>query len=130
LSAVVKQGLRERGVRQVHIVRWSGPVLTEASRAVRARITGDKLSLPDDPDLRAEMLRVRERTRGGQPALELPRTTSNHCDRFSALALAVLHLERRPAGRARTWSSFKQLAGQQPVTPKQLDERLGALGVM
>jgi hypothetical protein len=109
LSQVVRDGLRRRGVSQVIVQRWSGPTLTEAFRAVRAHLLADKISLPADDDLVRELCRVRSRLRSGQAAIEIPRTTTSHCDTAVALASAVLRLETKGIPRpGRTWSAFQQ----------------------
>src|SRR5439155_13456322 len=89
LSQVVRDGLRKRGIGQVHVQRWSGVALTEAFRALRARMLADRISLPNDKDLQAELLRIRTRTRGGEMRVEIPRTAQSHQDRAVALAAAV-----------------------------------------
>jgi hypothetical protein len=124
LSEVVREGLKSRGVPKVIVQRWSGATVTQACRALRARMVADKISLPADKDLVAELLRIRSKVRSGQAAVEIPRTTTSHCDLAVALAAAVLRLETKgvPA-RARTYSSFKH-AGPRPISDRELEELL------
>jgi hypothetical protein len=105
---LVESGLKERGVARVIHRTWSPSSQTEAFRILRARIYGDATSLPLDDQLQRELCRVRERTRSGQSAVELPRSVDGHCDLAAAFALAVWEHDRKGVpGRARTWSAFK-----------------------
>jgi hypothetical protein len=108
LAAVVREGLRRRGVERVRIVAWTGTSLTEAFRALRARVVADTISLPHDEQLVQELSKIRSRTRAGASVVEVPRTTSSHMDSALALAAGVLQLERKGLPRpGRTWSSFR-----------------------
>jgi hypothetical protein len=121
LAAVIKEELRARGVERVVITAWNTRTLTEAFRGIRARVLADSISFPDDPELIGEMLRVRTRTRSGQPAIELSRSAANHCDQVAALAAAVLRLETKGAVPvARTYSSFAGRRGL--VSDAELEE--------
>jgi hypothetical protein len=105
---LVESGLKERGVPRVIHRTWSPSSQTEAFRLLRARIYGDSISLPINDQLQRELCRVRERTRAGSSAIELPRSVDGHCDLAAALALAVWECDRKGVpSRARTWSSFK-----------------------
>jgi len=105
---LVESGLKERGVPRVMHRTWSPSSQTEAFRLLRARIYGDLISLPIHDQLQRELCRVRERTRAGSSAVELPRSVDGHCDLAAALALALWEHDRKgtPA-RSRTWSSFQ-----------------------
>jgi len=111
---LVESGLKERGVRRVIHRAWSPSSQTEAFRRLRARIYGDTIVLPISDQLQRELCRVRERTRAGSSAVELPSSVDGHCDLASALALAVWEHDRLGVPRqARTWSSFR--VRQRPV---------------
>jgi len=99
LAAVVKEGLRERGVRRVEILSWTRPGRTEAFRSMRTRLQAAKLVLADHPDLLSDLSRVREKISGGQGMVDIPRTTQGHCDTASALAAAVAFCEHHPPVR-------------------------------
>ena len=122
--ALVESGLRERGVSRVIHRTWSSSSQTEAFRLLRAAIYGGTISLPISDQLQRELCRVRERTRGGRCAIELPRSVDSHCDLAFALALGLWELSRHgSAGRARVWSSFKQPRRERPPharRPRQL----------
>ena len=75
------------------------------------------------PKKKAELGKVRSRTRGGASTVEVPRSAASHLDSALALAAAVLHLERKPPGRGRAWSSFAGLAPT-PAKLAALDEKL------
>jgi hypothetical protein len=60
---------------------------------------------PIDDQLQRELCRIRERTRTGASAVELPRSIDGHCDLASALALAVWELERKGVARPLRTSS-------------------------
>ena len=120
LAGVVKEELRARGVERVVITAWNAKTLTQAFRSIRGLALADSISFPDDAELLGELLRVRTRTRSGQPTVELPRSTSSHCDMAAALAAACLRLETKGVtGRARTWSAF--------AMARRRDERRRAL---
>jgi hypothetical protein len=111
LPAVVRDGLRQRGVDRVIVQAWNGQTLTAAFRALRARVIANTILLPTDETLLAELTRVRSRTRAGQSAVEVPRTSTSHMDSALALAAAVHRLDSRGApAPVRAWSSFKQPA--------------------
>ena len=107
LPALVKAGLRERGVDQVIVTAWTGKLLTEAFQAVRARVIAQTIELPRNETLLSELTKVRTRMRSGSSVVEVPRTVSSHMDCALALAAAVLRLETRGVSRpARVSSPF------------------------
>ena len=124
---LVESGLKERGVPRVMHRTWSPSSQTEAFRLLRARIYGDTIALPIDDQLQRELCRVRERTRAGSSAVELPRSPSTaHCDLAAALALATWEHDRKGApARSRTWSSFAQETGRETL----VDRRRNAHGL-
>jgi hypothetical protein len=68
LARVVADGLRERGVERVVTQAWTGTLLTEAFRAIGARVIADTITLPHDETLVQEPGRIRSRTRAGGSA--------------------------------------------------------------
>ena len=109
LARVVADGLRQRGIDRVVTQAWTGTLLTEAFRAIRARVIADTITFPRDETLVSELTRIRSRARAGGSAVEVPRTASSHQDSALALASAVYYLDRKGIpGRSRTWSSFRQ----------------------
>lgn len=127
---LVEAGLRRRGVPRVIHRSWSASSQTEAFRLLRARIYGDAISLPINDQLRRELSRVRERTRAGSSAVELPRSVDGHCDLASALALAVWEHDRKGVpSRARTWSSFRGRRRRDHEAEFDLARQLAARGV-
>jgi hypothetical protein len=122
LAGVVKEELRRRGVERVQIVAWRPNSLTEAFGGLRARALAGSISFPENPDLLAEFLRVRTRTRSGQPSVELPRSAATHCDMASAVAAACLRLDSKGIPRpSRRLSPF--LNGGQPQGRGEESER-------
>jgi hypothetical protein len=107
LAGVVKEELRRRGIERVEIVAWRPNNLTEAFGSLRARALAGSISFPESPELLAEFLRIRTRTRSGQPSVELPRSAATHCDMASAVAAACLQLDsKRVARPSRRLSPF------------------------
>jgi hypothetical protein len=130
LPAVVKAGLRDRGVDRVIVAAWTGSTLTEAFKQVRARVIANTIELPKDEQLLSELTRIRSRSRGGTSAVVVPRSSVSHMDSALALAAAVHRLETRgvPA-RARTYSAFK-LPGRPHVSNEELEELLARPPIM
>ena len=116
----------ERGVERVETQAWTGTLLTEAFRAIRARVIADTITLPDDETLVLQLGRIRSRTRAGGSAIDVPRSATSHQDSALALANAVLFLERKGVPqRARTWSSFKsrRVVAEDRRTPEPWNPR-------
>ncbi|HEY2940446.1 MAG TPA: hypothetical protein VGJ27_11585 [Gaiellaceae bacterium] len=63
---------------------------TAAFKALRARLYLDGLELYDEPQLLAELRRLRTKYTAGQAAVVNPRSGGSHGDIAQALALAVL----------------------------------------
>jgi hypothetical protein len=125
LARVVADGLRQRGVERVVTQAWTGTLLTEAFRAVRARVIADTVSLPRDETLVSELTKIRSRARAGASSVEIPRTATSHMDSALALASAIYYLDHKGTpGRSRTWSSFR-VAGDRDTI---LDRRQRAHG--
>lgn len=62
---------------------------TAAFAELRARLLGGTLDLYDEPDLLAELRRLRSRYAAGQASVVNPRVGGSHGDLAQALALAV-----------------------------------------
>jgi hypothetical protein len=99
LQELVKAGLHERGVAQVNVRPWTGPSLSEGFGGLRARIVSDTISLPREPELVAELLRLRSRPRQGRDVIEIPRLATSHSDMAVALTSAVAFLDSKPRSR-------------------------------
>ena len=56
---------------------------------LRSRIYDGTLTIPDNPDLLAELRRLRTRFAAGSASVVTPRAGGSHCDMAQALALAV-----------------------------------------
>jgi hypothetical protein len=112
---LVESGLKERGVPRVVHRTWSPSSQTEAFRVLRARIYADSIELPIHDQLQRELCRVRERTRAGSSAVELPRSVDGHCDLAAALALAVWELDKK--GSPRPARGFSPFIGPNAVMP-------------
>lgn len=67
---------------------------------LRARLYSGQLEVYDQPDLVAEMRRLRTKFTAGQAAVINPRVGGSHGDRVQALAMAV-HSQRGGSGRRR-----------------------------
>ena len=107
LSATVVQGLRERGHDRVRVEAWTPKTLTRAFAAIRGRVLAGTIEFPADDVLIAELTRIRTRSHGGTPSVEIPRSVSGHMDSALAVAAGVLFFDRKtPARPARTLSSF------------------------
>jgi hypothetical protein len=131
LAAVVREGLKDRGVDRVIVAAWTGRTLTEGFQALRARVIANTIELPKDATLLAELTKVRSRNRGGTSRIEVPRTASSHMDTALALVAAVYRLETKGIPRkSRTFSSFRSAGERVPSKSEldALDARLVALG--
>jgi hypothetical protein len=125
LSEFEKHGLR------VQVVPWTGSSKTAALRSLRALIHTQRIELPDDPVLVAEIGRAR--TKPGRDEIETPRAGDSHCDLLLAVAASVLEHERhgpqrpiwvsKPSGRSRRRSVRHR--GALPVSDPELNARLG-----
>jgi phage terminase large subunit-like protein len=97
LPAVVVEGLAERGVR-AKLRPWKAANKTEAFKAVRARVYAHRLELYDEPQLLAELQRLRVNYRPGSAEVVNPRAGGSHGDMADALALAVQEFETYGGG--------------------------------
>ena len=121
LAGIVQDELHARGVEQVKIIPWNGRSLTEAFRGIKAHVLAESISFPDDRELFGALLRVRTRSRSGQPTIDLPRSTQSHCDMVAAIAAATYRLEKHGrVGKARTLSSF----GRNYISAAVMEEAL------
>jgi phage terminase large subunit-like protein len=97
LPGVVVGGLAERGVR-AQLRPWKASNKTEAFKAVRARVYARRLELYDEPQLLAELQRLRVNYRPGSAEVVNPRAGGSHGDMADALALAVQEFETYGGG--------------------------------
>ena len=78
---------------------------------MRARILTKRIELPNDPQLVAELSRLRTKYRAGSATVEIPRSGDSHCDLAVALMAAVAELDRHgvganPAAAAFHWDAY------------------------
>ena len=92
LPGAVVAGLSERGVR-AQVRSWTSASKTEAFKAVRARVYARQLELYQEPQLLAELQRLRVNYRPGSAEVVNPRSGDSHGDMAVALALAVHELD-------------------------------------
>jgi len=121
LPGVVTDELRKRGVPRVSIRAWTSTSRAEAFQSLRARVVTERISLPDHPDLLAELRRVRRRFRAASSStVEVPRLGDSHGDLALALALGVHEIDRRGVGtrRASTHSIGRLLRDRPATTPR------------
>ena len=134
LPGVVSDELRRRGVPRVKIVPWTASTRSEAFQALRARIATERVSIPDDEQLVAELLRVRTKFRAGASVVEIGRVGDSHGDLAVALAAGVRALDSRGAGsplhtasahrfgqarRNLSAADAERLLGFAPVNPRE-----------
>jgi phage terminase large subunit-like protein len=115
--ATVIEGLRSRGVSHVRVRSWTGQGQTDAFRALRAHIYQGSISLPDSPELTAELRSITTSHRAGSSQVRIPRTGQHHCDMAVSLAMGVQEVERRPPAR-RALSGSVVLAREQGRLPR------------
>jgi len=89
---------------------------------VRARILRKRIELPNDPQLVAELSRLRTKYRAGPATVEIPRSGDSHCDVAVALMAAVIELDRHgiganPAAAAIYWDAYPSGAAVANDTP-------------
>ena len=132
MSQVVRDGLKSRGVAEVYVQPWTAMTTRQAFQSLRSRMLADKISLPADKDLAAELLRIRTKAGSGQATIELPRTVASHCDVASALAAGCFRLEAKGLARpSRLFSAFTSAKGARvPVSNAAVDEMLSRPPVM
>jgi len=97
LPGVVVHEFLKRGVHAT-VRSWTSASLTQAAQAVRARILTKRIELPNDPQLVAELSRLRTRYRAGTATVEIPKSGDSHCDLAVALMAAVAELDRHGVG--------------------------------
>lgn len=89
---------RHAGAFRVEAVNFSGAVKEGLAYPLRAAFESQRVRVPDDPALRADLRAVKkEITFAGHLRFSADRGKNGHADRFWALALA-LHAARAPAG--------------------------------
>jgi hypothetical protein len=87
-SQYLCQRLRERGC-VVEMVPFVGKALVEMASGLVELFSGRKIDLYDDALLVGDLRRLRIRESPSGWRLDAPRTAAGHCDRATALALAV-----------------------------------------
>ncbi len=90
---------------------WTSESRTQAAQAVLARILTKRIELPSDPQLVAELSRLRTTYRAASARVEIPRSGDSHCDIAVALMAAVAELDRHgvganPDAAAIYWDAF------------------------
>jgi hypothetical protein len=91
--------LRRRGL-SVRTQAMTAASKTAAFAELRARLLGGTLDLYDQPELLAELRRLRSRYAAGQASVVNPRVGGSHGDLAQALALAVHEHDRGRVGPA------------------------------
>jgi hypothetical protein len=88
LAPAIVDRLRRAGL-PVRTVAMTAQSKTDAFSEVRARLAADELELYGEPNLLAELRRLRTRYTAGRAAVVNPRAGDSHGDQAQALALAV-----------------------------------------
>lgn len=88
MSQAVKQRLQQAGV-TCHIDAMTATSKTDAYQEMRTRLYDGTLLVQDDPDVKAELQRLRTRFTAGAAAVVNPRVGGSHGDQAQALAIAV-----------------------------------------
>lgn len=90
LAADFIRDIAERHGLDVEVEQTTAASKTEMFESLRARIADGGVELPDDPQVRADLLAIRKVVTRNGIAIELPRTADGrHCDYAPALALCV-----------------------------------------
>lgn len=98
LGAQLAEGL-ESDFPGIALGRWFTPRLkADLATNLLKLLEDEKLELPNDPALLAQLHRVKKLISAGGVKYEAPRTTHGHADTFWALALAAEHLALGEAG--------------------------------
>jgi hypothetical protein len=114
LPGTIVDELRKRGVHAM-IEAWTAKSKTEAFQAVRGRIYTNRIELPNNVQLIAELCRLRTNYRAGSTTVEVPRVGDSHCDLAIALAAAVWHFDRYGAhSGGQVWKS--KLQGERQIS--------------
>jgi hypothetical protein len=96
-SVATVERLQRAGI-AVRVNNMTAPSKTAAFAELRARLYDQTLELRDDPDLTAELRRLRTKRTAGQATVVNPRVGGSHGDRAQALALAVYEQALRGGG--------------------------------
>ena len=121
-AAVVEYFERQHGLK-VTVNTMDAKTKTDAYQALRTALYDGSLTLPDHPDLIAELKRLRTRYTPGSAAVENPRVAGSHGDVAQALALAVGELGGSE-GESNVWMRY--VVGQMrregtPLPPSAID---------
>lgn len=126
LPGVVSDELRKRGVTRVKIVPWTATTRSEAFQALRARVATERISILDDEQLVAELLRVRTRFRAGASVVEIGRVGDSHGDLAVALAAGVKALDSRsPDSPLHTASATRLSRARRELSAADAEQILG-----
>jgi hypothetical protein len=90
---------------------------------LRSRLYSGQLTLPADPDLLAELRRLRTRFAAGSATVLTPRVAGSHCDR--AVALAVACYAMRSSGGSGFVPEVPSHAPYEPSRSSRWDEFMG-----
>jgi hypothetical protein len=118
LPGTVLDELARRRVR-ARISAWTARSRDEAFQALRARVYTDRIELPDEPQLLAELARLRTRYRAGSATVEVPKVGDSHGDLAVAVALGVL--EHNRGGITPTRSPSVGEEGENPALALNVD---------
>jgi hypothetical protein len=88
-SAQVAHGLQVHGV-SVTKLPMTAQSKTAAYVEMRARLYSGELDIPDDPDLLADLRRLRTKITAGSSSVVVPRVGGSHGDRAQAVAIGCL----------------------------------------
>ena len=105
--------LRRRGL-HVRSIAMSAATKTAAFGELRARLFSGTLELYDEPQLIAELRRLRARHVAGQASVVNPRVGGSHGDLAQALALAVYEYGSTRAGQAASADGFSVVRDLDP----------------
>jgi phage terminase large subunit-like protein len=131
MSRSVVDRLQRHGL-AVRIETLTASSKTEAFGELRARLYDQTLELYRDPDLLAELKRLRTKFSAGSSSVVTPRVGRSHCDQAVSLALAVLEQSRAGYVGERRKSGFGDYvdSGQQAAAREQLIYRPRKFGRM
>jgi phage terminase large subunit-like protein len=96
LAGTMQTEFEKHGLR-VQVTPWTSTSKTAALRSLRALVHTERVELPDDPVLVAELGRIR--TKPGSDTIETPRSGDSHCDVALAVSAAVLEHETHGPGQ-------------------------------
>jgi phage terminase large subunit-like protein len=93
LPGVVTHEFAKHGI-GVTVRSWSAESQREAFQNLRARIYTHRVRLPNEPQLVAELSRIRTNLRPGSSGIVIPKSGDSHCDIAVAVAAGVHEFDR------------------------------------